>query len=53
MNVSDVALAMDEDPASQKFQINIAIPWIKEEHWRFQNDGIMLKSIISNIKPSF
>jgi len=52
MNVSDVALAMDEDPSSQKFQINIGIPWMKEEHWKFQTDGVLLKDIISNIQLS-
>lgn len=49
MSISDVISVFDEDPGIEKFQANISIPWMKEEHWRYQNDGITLKSIISSI----
>ncbi len=49
MAVSDIMATNDEDPGIPKFQANISIPWIKEEHWRYQNDGIALKNIISKI----
>lgn len=48
--VSDIEATFDEDPGVEKFRANISVPWMKEEHWRYQNDGIILKSIISNIK---
>ncbi len=50
MAISDIAILMDEDPGIPRFQANISIPWMREEHWRYQNDGITLKSIISQIR---
>lgn len=50
MAVSDIAATTDEDPGVVRFQANISIPWMKEEHWRYQNDGVTLKSIISAIR---
>jgi hypothetical protein len=50
MAISDVISVFDEDPGIEKFQANISVPWMKEEHWRYQNDGITLKAIISSIK---
>lgn len=49
MAVSDVGAVTDEDSGLIRFQANISLPWIKEEHWRHQNDGIALKNIISKI----
>ena len=53
MSVSDVGMTQDEDPGIPKFQINIGIPWIKEEHWNFKTDGIELKNIITKVVPTF
>lgn len=53
MNVSDVAMLQDEDAGVPKFQINISIPWMKEEHWRTQNDGVILKQVINMIVPKY
>lgn len=47
MAVSDIISVMDEDPGVPKFQANISIPWMKEEHWRSHTDGALLKEIIS------
>lgn len=51
MAVSDIAVVMDEDPGIPKFQCNISIPWMKEEHWRARNDGPALKAILAKITP--
>lgn len=53
MAVSDVAMVQDEDPNVPKFQINLSIPWMKEEHWNFKTDGITLKKIIASVVPTF
>lgn len=50
MAVSDIDVVMDETPGVEKFRCNISVPWMREEHWKIQNDGIALKAIISNIK---
>lgn len=49
MAISDIDVVVDEDPGVQKFRSNISVPWIREEHWRYQTDGIALKDIISKI----
>lgn len=51
MGVSDIAVYSDEDVGVPRFQCNISVPWIKEEHWRSQTDGIILKEIFTNIRP--
>lgn len=28
-----------------KFQVEIGVPYIKEEHWRVRNDGVLLKAV--------
>lgn len=53
MAISDIAMVQDEDQGVPKFQINMSVPWIKEEQWNFKTDGITLKKIISNITPTF
>lgn len=53
MAVSDVALLQDEDPMIPRFQINMSIPWVKEEHWTVKNAGLVLKSVIQNITPAY
>jgi hypothetical protein len=52
MQVSDVGFTQDEDPGVPKFQINISIPWLKEEHWSFKTDGVNLKKILMSVTPS-
>jgi hypothetical protein len=49
MAISDIMMVTDEDPGVPKFQANISIPWMKEERWNLSNDGVTLKSIISNV----
>lgn len=51
MAISDIGVTQDEDPGVSKFQANISIPWIKEEQWRYQTDGIELKKVFSDLKP--
>lgn len=53
LSVSDAAMIQDEDPNVPKFQINMSLPWQKEEHWRHRNDGVILKKILSEVKPVF
>lgn len=49
MVVSDAQMIQNEDPNLVKFQVQIQVPWIKEEHWRVRNDGPALKAIIQNV----
>lgn len=49
--VSDCELVQDEDPNVPKFQIQLSVPWIKEEHWQLKTDGGRLKSMLLSIKP--
>lgn len=51
MAISDCSPVTDEDPDVVKFQIQIQIPWAKEEHWRVRNDGVAIKSILNQITP--
>lgn len=51
LNVSDIQTVQDEDPGIPKFQVNIQVPWIKEEHWRVKTDAVVLKEIILNVNP--
>lgn len=53
MGVSDCASSTDEDPDVPKFQVQIQIPWIKEEHWKYKNDGVTLKKVVQSIVPVF
>lgn len=38
-----------EKENTEKFQIQIQIPWIKEEHWRTRDDGVAIKNILMNV----
>ena len=51
MMVSDCSVLVDEDPGVPKFQVQIDLPWIREEAWNFQTDGITLKKMLLNISP--
>lgn len=47
MNVTPCQMTEREN--TEKFQVQIMIPWIKEEHWRVRNDGIIIKNILNNL----
>jgi len=49
LGVSDAQMVQDEDPGVVKFQIQLNVPWIKEEHWRLRNDGPALKAILQQV----
>ena len=38
-----------EKENTEKFQIQIQIPWTKEEHWRTRDDGIAVKDILMKV----
>lgn len=52
MTVSDCNMQPDEDPAIVKFQIQIMFPWLREEQWRYQDDGVELKKVLATITPA-
>jgi hypothetical protein len=35
-----------------KFQIQMQIPYMQEEHWRVRDHGVMLKALLYNIDPN-
>jgi hypothetical protein len=47
MNVGECQQVEKEN--TEKFQVQIGLPWIKEEQWRVQNDGIAIKNSIANV----
>lgn len=47
MNVSSCQPTGNED--TEKFQIQIQFPWIKEEHWRVRDDGVAIKAVLMNL----
>lgn len=49
MNISECAMVPNEDPETPKFQIQMNVPWVKEEHWRVRNDGAAIKAILTTI----
>lgn len=51
MRVGDCSVLVDEDPGVPKFQVQIELPWIREEAWNFQTDGIALKKMLLSISP--
>lgn len=53
LTVSDCQLMTGEDPNLTKFQTSIMIPWMKEEEWRYQNDGVTLKKILTSVTPQY
>jgi hypothetical protein len=46
MTMSECMMQPDEDPAITKFQIQMSFPWIREELFRIQDDGVTLKKIL-------
>lgn len=49
MMVGDCNLLEDEEQGLSKFQVQIQVPWMKEERWRVRNDGPELKKIIQSV----
>jgi hypothetical protein len=47
--VSISPCALTEKENTEKFQIQMQFPWIREEHWRNKDDGIKLKNILLNL----
>lgn len=41
--------ALTEKENTEKFQIQMQFPWIREEQWRVRDDGIALKNLLLNI----
>lgn len=48
-NVSVSSCQLTEKENTEKFQVQIQIPWIKEEHWRVRDDGVAIKNILNNL----
>lgn len=46
--VSPCALTAAEN--TEKFKIQLSFPWIREEHWKNFDDGVALKSILTDIR---
>lgn len=53
MMVSDCNMQTDEDPELPKYQVQIQVPWRKEELWQHRGDGVTLKKVISSVVPSY
>lgn len=51
MQVSECRL-LEQGENDEKFQVTIALPYIKEEHWQVRNDGIILKSVAASIQDA-
>ena len=49
MMIGDCNLMNDEDVGVPKFQVQIQVPWIREEAWRVQTDGPELRAILHTI----
>ena len=47
--VSVSPCVITEKENTEKFQIQMQFPWIREEHWRVKDDGIILKNILLKI----
>lgn len=49
LSVSDCVAMQDEEPNVVKFQVQIQVPWMKEEIWRVQTDGAELKKLLLDV----
>lgn len=49
MAVSDITVLPDEEPNVMRYQANISVPWMREEHWKHKNDGVILKQILNDL----
>lgn len=54
----EFGLPMNVSPCSQvtrendvKFQVQIGLPWMREEHWRVRNDGVKIKDLLIKAVP--
>lgn len=46
LSVGDCIGVQDEDPNLTKFQVQLQVPWQKEEMWYVRNDGPALRKIL-------
>lgn len=51
MQVSECRL-LEQAENDDKFQVTIALPYIKEEQWQVRNDAIILKSISTSVEQA-
>jgi hypothetical protein len=49
MQISDCNITGGEDPNVVKFQVQINIPWLKEERWMTRTDGPELKKLLIQV----
>jgi len=49
IRVTDCLGNMSEDPNNTIFQVQMDVPWMKEEHWSVKTDGGELKKILENV----
>lgn len=49
MSITDCLMLTSETPDVPKYQIQMQIPWIKEEHWRVRDDGVAIKGILTRV----
>lgn len=52
MGVSSCVPAAEETPGDPKFQIQITLPWIKEDHWVTKDDSVALKAVLAQFVTS-
>lgn len=49
LSISDCVAEMNEDPNLNIFQVQMQVPWTKEEVWKVNTDGAELKKILLNV----
>lgn len=49
LQVSDCNIAAGEEPNVVKFQVQMNVPWLKEERWLTRTDGPELKSLLLQV----
>lgn len=49
LQVSDCMITGGEDPSVVKFQVQINLPWLKEERWLSRTDGPELKKLLLEV----
>jgi hypothetical protein len=49
LSVSDCNITAGEDPGIVKFQVQVNVPWLKEERWLARTDGPELKKLLLEV----
>lgn len=52
MNVTDCSYIPNEDPNITKFQVQLSVPWMKEELWSVRDEGPELRAVIQSVTNS-